>query len=243
MIDGLRAKYQEAGHRFDQFVKEAEKNKDEIAGDLTDLNNRIKEKSEENDNLLRESGENDSKIRGLTNDIDGINREIDQIKVTNEGMLRDLESSRVENERTIDDLQRKQADTQLELNKLKLLIQKQQNELDFINTESQKFSAQSYADKVHRFRDYIDDSNRKTEQMQRELDQLKYDFDSKLQHASRRAEQLLQANERGGKLEELTMELRDKEGQLAALERQRHDLERAINSDDHATRDRQIQAL
>ena len=86
-------------------------------------------------------------------------------------MVRDLESQRQDNERTIDDLNRKTANNELELAKLNLLIQKQQNELDYINCESQKFQTQSYADKVYRFKDYISDINRKSDQLQRDLDQ------------------------------------------------------------------------
>ena len=96
---------------------------------------------------------------------------------------------------------------------------------------------------MYRFKDYISDINRKSDQLQRDLYQHRQDWDSKLNHAQRRAEQMMQAQARGGKLDDLMAELRDREGALASLERQRLDLERAIDSDDHVQRDRQIQAL
>lgn len=36
------------------------------------------------------------------------------------------------------------------------------NEIDYINKEQEKFRSQSYAEKVEKFKDYIEDSNRKT---------------------------------------------------------------------------------
>ncbi len=129
----------------------------------------------------------------MNSEIDDLTHEIDRIRKTNEDMVRDLESQRQNNEWTIDDLNRKTANSEFELAKLNLLTKKQKNELDYINCESQKFQAQSYADKVYRFKDYIQDIDWKSDQLQRELDQHRQDWDSKLMQSQRRAEQMLQA--------------------------------------------------
>ena len=43
------------------------------------------------------------------------------------------------------------------------MIEKQKNELDFISQEQEKFKSASYAERVDLFKDYIEESNKKTD--------------------------------------------------------------------------------
>lgn len=72
----------------------------------------------------------------------------------------------------------------------------------------------SYAERVHMFKDYIDESQKKTEQMKGELEALKKEWDAKLKKAGQKTDQLLEQAVRGGKLDELAEELKKKQRDL-----------------------------
>ena len=63
------------------------------------------------------------------------------------------------------------------------MIEKQKNELEFIQLEQEKFKSTSYAEWVDLFKDYIEESNKKTDQMKQELENLKREWDNKLKKA------------------------------------------------------------
>lgn len=63
------------------------------------------------------------------------------------------------------------------------MIEKQKNELEFIQLEQEKFKSTSYAEWVDLFKDYIEESNKKTDQMKQELENLKWEWDNKLKKA------------------------------------------------------------
>lgn len=68
------------------------------------------------------------------------------------------------------------------------MIEKQKNELEFIQLESEKFKSTSYAERVDLFKDYIEESNKKTDQMKQELENLKREWDNKLKKAGQRTD-------------------------------------------------------
>lgn len=68
------------------------------------------------------------------------------------------------------------------------MIEKQKNELEFIQLESEKFKSTSYAERVDLFKDYIEESKKKTDQMKQELENLKREWDNKLKKAGQRTD-------------------------------------------------------
>ena len=84
--------------------------------------------------------------------------DIDSLKGASEKQIRELEQTRLNNESTISDLKTKAANTEHEFQRIQILVEKQRNEIDYINSEQEKFKSQTYADKVHKFKAYIDDS-------------------------------------------------------------------------------------
>jgi chromosome segregation ATPase len=117
------------------------------------------------------------------------------------------------------------------------------NEIDYINKEQEKFRSQSYAEKVEKFKDYIEDSNRKTQKMREDLDALKREWDQKLERAAQRTESLLGSAVKGGKLEELAAELRAKQSELSVLQSRRAELERQIKNADSSRKEAEIREL
>ena len=77
-------------------------------------------------------------------------------------MIRKLEQDRVENEVIIAALKKKSADTEHDLEKTNILIEKQKNEIEYINLEQDKLSCQNYSTKVDQFKKYIAESQVKT---------------------------------------------------------------------------------
>lgn len=78
--------------------------------------------------------------------------------------------------------------TEHEFQKTQILIEKQKNEIEFINQEQEKFRSSSYAERVGLFKDYIEESNRKTEQLKQELEALRKEWDAKLKKAGQKAD-------------------------------------------------------
>ena len=177
MMDDLRAKYDEVAGNFDAFLKEAEDNSDELEKDLDRLRERIESRQDENDTLRRQVDDNEHEIQILGDDITALSGDLEKLKSTHESSIRTLETERTRNEKIIADLTKKAADTEHEFQKTQILIEKQKTEIDFINKEQEKFRSQSYAEKVEKFKDYIEDSNRKTKQMQDDLNALKREWD------------------------------------------------------------------
>lgn len=239
----LRAKYDEVAGNFEAFLTEAEGNRDELDRDLKQLMDRVAKKQGENDELKRRVEENEGAIHGLEDESTGLTADIEKIKSTHEATIRGLEQDRARNESLISDLKKKAADTEHEFQKCQIEIERMKNEIDYINKEQEKFRSQSYAEKVEKFKDYIEDSNRKTQKMRDDLDALKREWDQKLARAAQRTESLLGATTKAGKLDELAAELRAKQGELSALESRRGELERQLKNADGSKKEAEIREL
>ena len=134
----------------------------------------MKDTAHENSELTAQVGRNENAISDLSTQISDLSSEIDRIKRENEHAIRQLEQDRQMNEDKILDLKKRQAELNLEVQNTQILIQKQKNEVDYINTEQEKFKSQSYADKVNRFKSQIDECQRKTDQMRNELEAARF---------------------------------------------------------------------
>ena len=214
MIDELRVKYQEVAGLFEKYLTEAEDNRDQLESDLNDLKQRIQNKSQENVTHKNDIDQSERIVQELQRQILNLTGEIEQIKQQNESSIRGLDQERVKNETVIADLKKQLFNTEHEFQKTQILIEKQKNEIEFINQEQEKFRSSSYAERVDLFKDYIEESTKKTEQMKNELDALKREWDAKLKKAGQKTDQLLDQAIKGGKLDELAEELKRKQRDL-----------------------------
>ena len=202
----------------------------------------MKDTTHENSELTAQVGRNENAISDLSTQISDLSSEIDRIKRENEHAIRQLEQDRQMNEDKILDLKKRQAELNLEVQNTQILIQKQKNEVDYINTEQEKFKSQSYADKVNRFKSQIDECQRKTDQMRNELEALHREWEAKLARAAQKADSALQSGPKSKIVQELMEELRAKQRELSMLESQRQAWEREA-SPEGSYKDSEIQRL
>lgn len=79
--------------------------------------------------------------------------------------------------------------------------------------------------------------------MKSELESLKRDWDAKLKKAGQKTDQLLDSAVRGGKLDELSEELKRKTRDLQDLLSKKAELERQINSSEPSLKDSELANL
>ena len=240
---GLEEKYKVAKSDFNNFINEAETGKNKVEGELADLRKNVSMKRNENSALQKNINDNENEIKRLNNEIERLSKDIEQLKRRNEEGIRTLEGDRGKSEGELVDVKKKTADVQHECAKLRILIEKTRNEIDFLNSEKDKAKGQGYQKKIDAFSKTINDSERKAKNLKDELGALNNDWKVKIDKSSKLASSIVRDGESGQtskRINMLSKELNAKNKELDDLNSKKNAMEREI-ADDGGVLDDKIQ--
>lgn len=231
---GLEEKYKSAKSDFGNFISEAEEGKKRVEDELSDLRTRVSKKKNENNVLQKEIGDNESEINRLNNEIGRLSKDIELLKKKNEEGIRSLEGDRGKVEGDLIDLKKKVADAQHECAKLKIMLEKTRNEIDYLNNEKDKARGQGYQKKIDEFNNSINESEKRTNKLKLELGTLNSEWKEKVTRTSKLATSSVargESDETAKRISMLTKELNSKNRQLDELRSKKTILERELNDD------------
>lgn len=240
---GLDEKYKRASTDFNNFVNEAEAGKKHVEDELTELRKKVSIRKNENSVLQKDIKDNENEISRLNNEIGKLSKDIELLKKRNEDGIRVFEGERFKNEGDLVDLKKKAAEHEHEVAKLKILIEKSKNELDYLNSEKDKSKGQGAQKKLEEFNSSINDAERKTKQLKDELDNLNKEWTNRVSASSKLASIPTSKDdgaETAKRISMLNKELTSKSRELEDLKSQKTIWEREL-ADDGASLDDKIQ--
>ena len=240
---GLDEKFKNAKTDFNNFINEAEAGKKQVEDELTDLRKKVSIRKNENSVLQKDIKDNENEISRLNNEIGKLSKDIELLKKRNEDGIRTLEGDRFKNEGDMVDLKKKAADAEHECNKLKILIEKTRNELDYLNSEKDKAKGTGINKKVDEFNNCIYESEKKTKNLKDELGNLNSEWKDRITQSSKLASSIplqIDAADTTKRINMLTKELSNKNRELEDLRSQKTIWEREL-ADDGSTLDDKIQ--
>ncbi|CAI2359822.1 unnamed protein product [Moneuplotes crassus] len=231
---GLEEKYSSAKGDFENFISEAEEGKKRIDDELANLRHKISQKKNENNVLHKDVNDNESQINKLNDEITRLSRDIEQLKKKNENNIKSLEDDRSRAENDLIDTNKKTADLKHEIAKLKILIEKTRNEIDYLTSEKDKARGQGYQRKIDEFNNVITESERRTKKLKDELGTLNNEWKDKVTKTSKLASSSIgrgEGEEVAKRIRLLTTELNNKNKELESLRSQKSTLEREVADD------------
>ena len=231
---GLEEKYKSAKSDFGNFISEAEEGKKRVEDELSNLRAKVSKKKNENNVLNKEIGDNESEINRLNNEIGRLSKDIEQLKKKNEEGIRSLEGERGKTEGDLIGLKKKVSDAQHECAKLKIMLEKTRNEIDYLNNEKDKARGQGYQTKIDEFNGCINESEKRTQKLKVELGTLHSEWKDKVARTSKLASNTVvrgESDETAKRISMLSKELNNKNRQLDELRSKKNVLERELNED------------
>lgn len=238
---GLEEKYKSAKTDFNTFISEAEEGKRKVEEELADLRKKVSMKKNENTVLQKDINDNENEINKLNNEIGRLTKDIEQLKKRNEEGIRALEGDRGKAEGDLVELRKKAADAQHECAKLRILLEKTRNEIDYLSSEKDKAKGQGYQKKIDEFNNCITESERRSKQLKDDLNGLNSEWKEKVTRTSKLATSAVgrgEADETARRISMLTKELSNKNKQLEDLRSKKHTFERELAEDSSALDDK-----
>ena len=240
---GLDEKFKSAKTDFNNYVNEAEAGKKHVEDELTDLRKKVSIRKNENSVLQKDIKDNENEISRLNNEIGKLSKDIELLKKRNEDGIRVFEGDRFKNEGDLIELKKKAAENEHEVSKLKILIEKSKNELEYLNSEKDKAKGQGATKKLEEFNSSINDAERKTKLLKDELDNLNKEWKDRVSVSSKLASippSKSDGAETTKRINMLTKELSNKTRELEDLRSQKSVMEREL-ADDGSLLDDKIQ--
>lgn len=240
---GLDEKFKSAKTDFNNYVNEAEAGKKHVEDELTDLRKKVSIRKNENSVLQKDIKDNENEISRLNNEIGKLSKDIELLKKRNEDGIRVFEGDRFKNEGDLIELKKKAAENEHEVSKLKILIEKSKNELEYLNSEKDKAKGQGATKKLEEFNSSINDAERKTKLLKDELDNLNKEWKDRVSVSSKLASippSKSDGAETTKRINMLTKELSSKTRELEDLRSQKSVMEREL-ADDGSLLDDKIQ--
>ena len=240
---GLDEKFKSAKTDFNNYVNEAESGKKHVEDGLTDLRKKVSIRKNENSVLQKDIKDNENEISRLNNEIGKLSKDIELLKKRNEDGIRVFEGDRFKNEGDIIELKKKAVENEHEVSKLKILIEKSKNELEYLNSEKDKAKGQGATKKLEEFNSSINDAERKTKLLKDELDNLNKEWKDRVSVSSKLASippSKSDGAETTKRINMLTKELTNKTRELEDLRSQKSVMEREL-ADDGSLLDDKIQ--
>lgn len=231
---GLEEKYKSAKTDFGNFINEAEEGKKRVDDELGDLRRKVSMKKNENTVLQKEINDNENEINRLNNEIGRLAKDIEQLKKRNEDGIRSMEGDRNKAEGDLIDLKKKASDVAHECAKLRILLEKTKNELDYLSSEKDKAKGQGYQKKIDEFNRCINESERRSKQLKDELGGLNSEWRETVTRTSKLASSSLgrgESDETAKRIAILTKELNNKNRQLEDLRSKKSTMERELADD------------
>jgi len=238
---GLEEKYKSAKTDFNNFINEAEDGKRRVEEELADIRKKASMKKNENSVLQKEINDNENEIKRLNNEIERLSKDIEQLKKRNEEGIRTLEGDRGKSESDLVELKKKTADAQHECAKLRILIEKTRNEIDYLNSEKDKAKGQGYQKKLDAFNTTINESEKKAKVLKDELGALNSEWRDKVARSSKLASSIVregEGDETAKRINMLTKELNKKNKELEELKSMKTTFERELADDGGALDDK-----
>jgi DNA repair exonuclease SbcCD ATPase subunit len=238
---GLEEKYKSAKTDFGNFITEAETGKKRVEDELANLRKNVSMKKNENSVLQKDINDNENEIKRLNNEIERLSKDIEQLKKRNEDGIKTLEGDRGKSEGDIVELKKKTADVQHECAKLRILIEKTRNEIDYLNSEKDKSKGQGYQKKIDAFNSTINESEKKAKVLKDELGALNSEWKTKVDRSSKLASSIVRDGEGDAtskRISMLTKELSAKNRELDDLRSKKNTLERELSDDGGALDDK-----
>jgi len=169
ILDDLTAKHEAATKEFEKTIKEAEKEKQEAQKALDELRKKIQSTNQGNQKLENEVDTNEKTIGRLSAEISQLQIDLQALKDKNQSEINILESQRKENEVTITNFRNQLTQADHDFAKIRILIQKTENEVQYLNSEKDKHESQNYQKRIDDFAHSITDSEKKAHDLAEEL--------------------------------------------------------------------------
>ena len=135
------------------------------------MKDRLGRKRNENVDLKKTIQENEVQIEDINKEIQKLNEEIEALKKRNDGGIHNLERDRNQAVADLEALRKQATQTEHEYNKLKILVEKTKNEIEYLNSEKKgSDSSKGYHSKVQAFKRTIAKCDTKTQELRSELD-------------------------------------------------------------------------
>jgi chromosome segregation ATPase len=245
ILDDLTNKHSEAEKAFKQLLVDAEKRRDNVSKDLANLKKTLGDKRSSNDQLRTKVDGNDKNISKFREEINQLNSDIDSLRNKSESDIKGLETERENNERTINEMRNKLAEADHDHSKLKILIEKTRNEIEYLNSEKDKHQSQNYQKRIDDFLSNVTDSEQKSQALNEELSRLNAEWQERLLRTTRETEELIRKNENDDhvkKIESLLADLEKKNQELNDLKNRRNEIEREVSTESSDSKDAKILA-
>ena len=238
--------YRQSEGDFNKFLKQADMARLELAEDINEIKERSGQRNNDNDELRSRIEEGEVEIDRLNRSIDMLNKEIDNIKRTNDEMLKNLERDRIANENTIADLRKNSEDLRLEQSKIEISIFKINSQLQYLSEAAKSGGNDIIKKKVDQFDKSIKATERQTEQLRGQINNMDKDWLYRIESAVREiSSQIKESGSKAttDKINQLLRELDSKQAQINELKRKRNQIERELATVDPDGTSREIQSL
>ena len=154
-----------------------------------------------------------------------------------------LEEEREKSSEDLVEIKKKAAEVEHECAKLRILLEKTRNEMDYLNSEKDKAKGQGFQKKIEEFNKCIDESEKKAKGLREELSNLNTEWRERVNQSSKLASSTVLQMDGAAttkRIGELNKELGIKNKELEELRTQKSMMEREL-SNDGSTLDEQIQ--
>jgi chromosome segregation ATPase len=246
ILDELTLQHKKADKEFEDLIKEAKNRNDTVKKDLENIKKTLGDKRSTNQQLKGKVDENDGSIQKFREEIQQLNTDINSLREKSEQNIHTLEHEREKNERVVNDLRNKLSDADHDHSKLKILIEKTRNEIEYLNSEKSKHQSQNYQKRIDDFLKNITDSETKSQGLSEELSRLNAEWQDRLYKTTRETEEIIRSNENEDhvkKIEHLLGELEKKNSELEELKNRRNEIERQLSSESSDSKDARVQQL
>jgi chromosome segregation ATPase len=231
---GLEERYKSAKGDFGNFITEAESGKKRVEQELADMRKKVSMKKNENNVLQKDINDSENEINRLNGEIGRLSKDIESLKKRNEDGIKTLEGDRNRSEGGLIQLKKKAADAQHECDKLRIMLEKTKNEIDYLNSEVGKAKGHGYQKKIEEFNNCINESEKRSKVLKEELGSLNSEWREKVTKTSKLASGSVgrgQSDEIAKRINMLTQELQKKNRQLEDLRSKKSGMERELNED------------
>jgi len=246
ILEELTSKHKEAEETFKQLLTDAENRRDSVKKELAELKQNLGDKRSSNDQLRNKVEGNEKQISKFREEITQLNDDINSLREKSEQNIEGLEHDREANEKVINDLRNMLSDADHDHSKLRILIEKTKNEIEYLNSEKSKHQSQNYQKRIDDFLKNISESEKRSQGLGEELSQMNAEWQSRLLKTTRETEEIIKNNENEDhvkKIEQLLKDLEAKNQELESLKNRRNEIERQLSSESSTAKDSRIQSL
>lgn len=239
----IESNYNQSKAEINDLFGKAGIAKEQLEEDMNEVKERAAARDEDNEDLRGRIEDGEVEVDRLTNSINALNAEIDNIKRDHEEEIARLDKERVENENIIADLHKTAEDLKVQHSKYEVSILKINSQLQYLDEAEKSVGNDLIRKKIDKFDRSIKATNRGTEQLQNYLDGINRDWVGRIESANRELSNLIRETESRSaseKLNKLLKELQAKQNEIEDLKRRRNQLERDLAGADPDSLDREI---